>query len=39
MWQKAGQSISHYQATKQHQLRNHLKNEQKVLIVATQSYL
>lgn len=35
---KAGQSI-YYQATKQHQLRNHLKKRTKVLIVATQSYL
>ncbi len=30
---KAGQSI-YYQATKQHQLRNHLKKRTKVLIVA-----
>lgn len=35
---KAGQSV-YYQATKQHQLRNHLTTKTKVLIVATKSYL
>ncbi|MGM9903278.1 transcriptional regulator [Enterococcus sp. 10A9_DIV0425] len=35
---KKGQTI-YYQATKQHQLRNHQEKQTKVLIVATESYL